>query len=278
METQIINDNSCIRVINDGTPLLIIKSQIKTIDTVKNEMVRIDIGEGALRHIYIRFTDVTVPAGLADVFALRDAIKAMLDGAGNDFSPLIAAVQAEGGKVDTLTQQITTTGQAQTDAINNVKANGDKLLQTVTAANDAQTQNLAAVKQSVDALGQVITNSSPAVELQIIHDEIASTGQTQANLLTNMTQVLNQMNVSLSAANNNFLYPVRIDESVPMVVYKGYAISVTPAGPATSDPVWAIQRITRNGDVYTYEWANGNQQYTNIWDNRYNLNYTALGH
>jgi len=265
METQIINDNSCIRVINDGTPLLISKIQIKTIDTVKNEMVRIDIGEGALRHIYIKHADVTVPAGLADAFALRDAIKEMLDGSQGavDLSPVIKLLQ--------------TSGNSKTDGINNVKASVDTLTQQVATSGDAQAQNLAAVKLSVDALGQIITNSSPAVELQLIHDEIASNGTTQANLLTNMTKVLNQINVSLSGNNNNLKYPVRIDESVPMVVYNGFAVSATPAGPATLDPVWAIQRVTASrGGAYTYEWANGNQQFTNIWDDRYNLNYLPL--
>jgi hypothetical protein len=283
METQIINDSSCIRVVNDGTPLLIIKTQIKTIDTVKNEMVRIDIGEGALRHIYIKHADVTIPQGLQDASALRDAIKAMLDGAGGDFSPLIAAIQTEVGKVgdvkagiDTLTQQVTTTGQAQVDSTNALKAGIDKIVQQASVSNDAQTKNLADVKQSVDALGQVITNSNPGVELQLIHDEIVTSGKTQATLLTNMTQVLNQINVSLSGNNNNLKYPVRIDESVPMVIYNGFAVSATPAGPATTDPVWAIQKVTRNGDVYIYEWANGNQQFTNVWDNRVNLNYLPL--
>ncbi|MFI5195700.1 MAG: hypothetical protein ACHQD8_01300 [Chitinophagales bacterium] len=214
METQIINDNSCIRVVNDGTPLFLVKTQIKTIDTVKNEMVRIDIGEGALRHIYIKHADVTIPAGLADASALRDAIKAMLDTA------------QPGTDLTGLTNLIQTTGQAQTEGIN-------------------------AVKASVDALGQ-----------------------TSATLLTNMAQVLGQINQSLNAANISLSQPIRVDESVPMVVYNGYAVAI---GAATADPVWAIQRITRNGDLFIYEWAGGNKQYTNIWDNRAALNYLPVG-
>ena len=266
METQIINDNSCIRVINDGTPVLVIKSNIKTIDTVKNDMVRIDIGEGPLRHIYIRFADVVLPAGLADVFALRDAIKAMLDtaAAAADFTPLTTLMQnccksqsdginAVKTGVDTLTQQVTATGQAQTDAINGLKAGNDNLLQAINAANTTQVQNL-----------------------QGIHDVIANASTAQTGLLTNMAQALNQLNTTL-IGNSSPKDPIRIDESVPMVVYYGYAMSANPAGPATSDPVWAIERVTRNGDMIVYEWANGNKQFTNIWDNRYNLNYATVG-
>ncbi len=266
METQIINDNSCIRVINDGTPVLVIKSNIKTIDTVKNDMVRIDIGEGPLRHIYIHFADVTLPGGLADVFALRDAIKGMLDtaAAAADFTPLTTLMQncckaqsdgiaAVKTGVDTLTQQVTTSSQAQTDAINNLQASNANLVKAVNTGAATQVQSL-----------------------QGIHDEIVNAGNTQAGLLTNMAQALNQLNTTLSG-NNSPKDPIRIDESVPMVVYNGYAVSANPAGPATTDPVWAIERVTRNGDMIIYEWANGNKQFTNIWDNRYNLNYSSVG-
>ena len=310
METQIINDNSCIRVINDGTPLLIIKTQVKTIDTVKNEMVRIDIGEGALKHIYIKFSDVTLPAGLADVFALRDAVKAMLDTAQAqaDFTPLTNLIQSTGtaqtdginavkASVDSLSQTITASGNAQSSHIVELKASLDTLTSLMTSTGNAQTQNLAAVKESMDALNQQVTTSGNAQtqnlaavklgmdalnqtsttqseQLDGIKQEVINSGKSQTTLLTSIAQVLGQINQSLAAANNNLSQPVRVDESVPMVVYNGFAGAV---GAATTDPVWAIQRITRNGDMYIYEWANGNKQYTNIWDNRYNLNYLPAG-
>lgn len=202
MEIQVINDNAVIRVVTDGVPLLIIKSQIKTIDTVKNEMVRIDIGEGALHHIYIRHADVTLPQGLVDAAALRDVIKAMLDGSGNDFTPV------------------------------------------------------------VQGLAQV-------------HEDITAASANQAGLLTNMLAVLNSVKQSLDGTNSNFAQPARVDESVPMVVYNGYVVALATA-PQTANPVWAIQRITRNGDMFVYEWANGNRNYTNVWDDRYTLNYQPL--
>lgn len=285
METQIINDNSCIRVINDGTPLLIIKTQVKTIDTVKNDMVRIDIGEGALKHIYIRFADVIAPAGLADVSALRDAIKGMLDGAqaGVDLTPLTTLMQgccksqtdnlnAVKTSVDALTQQVTANGNTEAQNVTAVKQSVDTLTQQVTADGNTQTQNLAAVKQSVDALGQTVTAQS--AQLDGIRQEVVNSGKTQATVLNSVAQTLGQINQALATALNNISQPVRVDESVPMVVYNGFANS---GGAATADPVWAIQRITRNGDMYIYEWANGNKQYASIWDNRYNLNYLPAG-
>ena len=250
MDTQIINDNSCIRVVNDGTPLLIIKTQVKTIDTVKNEMVRIDIGEGALKHIYINFADVTNPAGLGDVFALRDAIKAMLDTAQQaqaDFTPMMTAMQncckgqtdginAVKASVDSLSQQVTTSGNTQSSHIVEVKAGIDTLTsiitatgnsqsqslaavkesmdtlnQQVTASGNAQTQNLTAVKQSVDALNQ--TSAAQSGQLDGIRQEVVNSGKSQTTLLTNMSQLLGQINQTMAAANNNLSQPVRVDES-----------------------------------------------------------------
>jgi hypothetical protein len=210
METQIINDNSCIRVINDGTPLLINKAQIKTIDTVKNELVRIDIGEGALRHIYIRATEVTLPAGLADVNALRDAIKAMLDGT-DCCAQMTAIAQSELGK-------------------------------------------MAEVKASVDTLGQ-----------------------NQSAQLGNVLTALGQIKDALNGNNDRFREPVRIDESNPLVIYNGFVASFSAAGPTASDPLWAVQKVMRTGDTFIYLWANGNKQFTNIWDNRETLDYQPLG-
>jgi hypothetical protein len=77
MSLQIINDGACIRIQQDTAILLITKSQIKTIDTVRTDTVRIDIGEGALKNIYVRYTDVTDPV-VQNAAELKDAIRAML--------------------------------------------------------------------------------------------------------------------------------------------------------------------------------------------------------
>ncbi|HEV8285720.1 MAG TPA: hypothetical protein VGQ09_15505 [Chitinophagaceae bacterium] len=85
MSLQIINDGACVRIQNDTAILLITKSQIKTIDTVRTDTVRLDIGEGALKNIYVRYTDVTDPV-VQNAAELKDAIKAMLATGGNSGS------------------------------------------------------------------------------------------------------------------------------------------------------------------------------------------------
>lgn len=78
MAIEIFNDGASLRILNKGSVILVSKLQIKTIETIRNDVVRLDIGEGALKNIYIKFADVTTPAGLADAGQLRDAINAML--------------------------------------------------------------------------------------------------------------------------------------------------------------------------------------------------------
>jgi hypothetical protein len=74
---QIFNDGACIRVENGTKILLVAKEQVKTIDTIQTNIVRIDIGEGPLKNIFINYQDVTAPV-VASANELRDLIKAML--------------------------------------------------------------------------------------------------------------------------------------------------------------------------------------------------------
>ncbi|HMT75853.1 MAG TPA: hypothetical protein PKA77_17400 [Chitinophagaceae bacterium] len=90
----IYDNGSYLRIVLNGGALLINKYQIKTIDTIRNDTVRINIGEGPLRNIYIKLADVAVPAGLADAAALRDAVVAMVNisAAGMDNTRLDAGI------------------------------------------------------------------------------------------------------------------------------------------------------------------------------------------
>lgn len=77
MDFQIFNDGAVIRIENGTKTLLVSKEQVKTIDTIQNNIVRIDIGEGPLKNIFINYQDVVAPA-VASANELRDLIKGML--------------------------------------------------------------------------------------------------------------------------------------------------------------------------------------------------------
>lgn len=78
MATEIYNDGACLKIINKGSIVLVNKLQIKSIETIRTDTVRLDIGDGPLKNIYIKFAEVTVPAGFTNAGMLRDAINAML--------------------------------------------------------------------------------------------------------------------------------------------------------------------------------------------------------
>ncbi len=77
MAFQIINDGACIRIENGTKILFVNKEQVKTIDTIHDNTVRIDIGEGPLKNIFINYQDVQNPQ-VASANELRDIIKQML--------------------------------------------------------------------------------------------------------------------------------------------------------------------------------------------------------
>lgn len=76
--TEIIDDGASLRITKPAGVILVCKLHIKTIDTINDESVRLNIGEGPLKNIYIRLAEVTNPLGLENVDQLRDVINSML--------------------------------------------------------------------------------------------------------------------------------------------------------------------------------------------------------
>lgn len=64
--------------------------------------------------------------------------------------------------------------------------------------------------------------------------------------------------------------PIRIDEVTDTLIYVGYAQNV---GQDESLERWKIKRIEQVGTVWEIKWADGDELYDNIWDNRGSLNY-----
>ena len=167
--TEIINDGASLRIVKPEGVILVNKLHVKTIDTIKDEIVRLNIGEGALKNIYIKFADVVNPYGLENAAQLRDEINNMLLSTLNDIKTAISNIQC-----------------------------------------------------SCNASGQII----------------------------------------------------RIDESIPLITYYGYATT----GSMPNQAAWSIKKITRDAatDIVTTQWADGNELFDNIWDARYSLIYAAL--
>lgn len=76
---EIINDGASIKIVNGTQSRDINKSQIKVVEVIKTNIIKIDIGEGALRNVFVPYASVTNPV-TASADELRAAINAMLPG------------------------------------------------------------------------------------------------------------------------------------------------------------------------------------------------------
>lgn len=61
-----------------------------------------------------------------------------------------------------------------------------------------------------------------------------------------------------------------LDEVSSSVTYVGKAAPRSLPG----SPVWQIQRITTSGTLLAVEYADGDDRFDNVWDNRASLGYS----
>lgn len=78
MPITIVDNNGSIKITNGTQVRNVMKSQIIEVSVIKTNIIKIDIGQGALHNIFIPHGDVTAPV-TANPAALRDAISSMLD-------------------------------------------------------------------------------------------------------------------------------------------------------------------------------------------------------
>ena len=178
MPTQISDNGASIKIVSDDGSRTILKSQIREVDVVRDTIIKIDLGQGALYNVFIDQADVTAPTSTS-----VDDLCAQI----------IAMLQISGAGL--ATQQ----------------------------AQSVQIDQLKSLQASVGALN-----------------------------------------------DKEFYQPSLVDESNAGVVYKGYAVP----GVKTSDPVWAVQKITNKKGVLSYQWAGGTKNFDKVWDNRKALVYS----
>ena len=63
---------------------------------------------------------------------------------------------------------------------------------------------------------------------------------------------------------------LKVDDAGGGVTYVGRA----KCGAATSDAIWSIKRLTIVGADSDVEWADGNNDFDNVWDDRAALTYS----
>jgi hypothetical protein len=92
----------------------------------------------------------------------------------------------------------------------------------------------------------------------------------EINKLTALNDAVSNIKTSVNTLDSKiFFEPVLIDESNPNIIYKGFA---SPAA-KTDEAVWAIQKVSNTGDICSYQWADGDKNFDNVWNNRAALLY-----
>ena len=69
--------------------------------------------------------------------------------------------------------------------------------------------------------------------------------------------------------DGTFNYTILMDEADANTTYIGKAT----IGSATNQPLWQIQRASKSGNITTITFADGDDKFDNVWDDRVSLNY-----
>jgi len=78
------------------------------------------------------------------------------------------------------------------------------------------------------------------------------------------------MGVSLTTSVGTGGFITLLDEASSSVTYVGNAAPRS----TQSAPVWQIRRITSSGSLLAIEYADGDDNFDNVWDNRASLGYS----
>jgi hypothetical protein len=87
----------------------------------------------------------------------------------------------------------------------------------------------------------------------------------QFNKLTEISTIVDKIKVETELLDEPLVY----DDTNPYVIYKGFAVPSS----SVASPAWAIQRITQTPLQTITEWADGNKDFDNIWNDRFILVY-----
>ena len=137
----------------------------------------------------------------------------------------------------------------------------------VTLANNST--GLLSVDDNASSLTVDTTGTSG---LEVIQDTAADQNVTEASAAASLTALQIMDDWDDNDAANTFPQPraEQYDDAGGGVAYHGWAA----VGTATSTGSWRIRRITTTGSDVAIDWADGNANYDNVWDNRAALSYS----
>jgi hypothetical protein len=91
---EIINNGASLKIIMDGETRLFLKQHIREINVLRPSIVKLDLGSGPLRNIFINYPEVINPR-TASPEALRDAINLMLKNEMGDIQHTVETINSK---------------------------------------------------------------------------------------------------------------------------------------------------------------------------------------
>lgn len=273
MATTITNNGASIKVDNGTTIRNLMKNQIKEVSVTKNNKIKIDMGKDALDAVFIDYGDVSSPTAI-NAGDLRDQINDMMANSVGSGSTSGGATEAKQDTQITKLSSIDSTTSAISSKVNSIDSSTTNISTKVNSI-DASSTAISSKVNSIDTSAAAISTKVTSI------DSNTSSISTKVNSIDTNTSSINGKVTSIDSSTSAirtkvgsiddkiFYSPILVDETNPNVVYEGYA----DPGTLTSANTWAIRRISNNDGMKYYQWANGNRNFNNSFDNRESLTY-----
>lgn len=99
----------------------------------------------------------------------------------------------------------------------------------------------------------------------------ATTDSGEIQEIKNLQTLVESIQMKIDSLDDKIFYePKLVDESNPNIVYNGFAAP----GSSEQSPVWAIQKVIKENEIFFYQWATGNKNFDKVWSNRTELIYS----
>lgn len=163
MATTITNNGASIKIDNGATIRNIMKNQIIEVSVIKTNVIKIDIGQGALNNVFIPYVDVTSPIA-ASPGVLRDAI--------NDFmANTVNSGSASGGATESKQDTQISKQDAQTTKLTSLDTTASTINTKVNSI-DVSASNISGKVNSLDSTASSIRLSVISLDNKIFYDPV----------------------------------------------------------------------------------------------------------
>jgi hypothetical protein len=163
----------------------------------------------------------------------------------------------------------------------NGKSLGSTSIQQILAFGQLTTSSatiFTATENTTDVVTIILANTSPTTVSGIVISingnqiigELVIPANGTAIFVQGKWSIMDSNGSSPSPYPTETIYIVNIDTSIPNITYIGKAV----IGSINSDPVWQIKQIDETTPIVTILFAEGDEHFDNIWDDRLSYIYS----